>query len=286
MAFETEFGNYSHVTDVLSDALGPAIVESVVVTPLVYTETAPSGTNVKLFRKDGSLSAQDVAESASHTYASGDEFTQSEVTATLAKSVAFMKITIEAERFAPGAVAQAVRAAGNALARRLDDKILALFDGFSSQITATSTLTVDDLLDAVYTVHAANAGAGRQLNAVLDHKGLSEIRKEVNSSQAAIYSQPQRSDLLAGPFASGAGYAGTLPGCDIYSTSGLPTDSGDDVALVFNPDIAIAGMIDAAPIVWESKETAGGMYTEFSAALFNTFVEWYDEGGCGLKSDT
>lgn len=288
MAYETEFGNFGHPTDVISDALGPAIVDSVVVTPLVYTETAPSETNVKLFRKAGSISAADVAESATHSYASGDEYTETEITATLIKSVAFMKLTVEAERFHSGAAQKGVAAAGGALARRLDDKVLALFDGFSNQISADSgaTLSIDSLLDAAYTVFSGNAGMGRQLVGVLDFKGANEIKKEVNSSAAAAYSQPQRSTLLEGAFTNPRGYIGSIPGVDLYATSGLPTSGSDDVALVFNPDIAIAGMIDGSVGVWENKELVGGMFTEYAAFLFNTFVEWYDEGGCGVLSAT
>jgi hypothetical protein len=288
MAFETEFGNLSHPTDVISDALGPALADAVVVAPLVYTETAPLETNVKLFRKAGTLTAQDVAESASHNYASGDEYTETEITATLAKSIVYMKITAEAERFHSNALTKTVAEAGRALARRLDDKVLALFSGFSTQNNdrSGSTLDVETLMEAAYSVYAANAGFGRQLVGVVDFKGALEIKKNVNSAAAAIYSQPERTTLLDGAFAAANGFIGSIPGVDLYATSGLPLASSDDVALVFNPDIAIAGMVDPAVTVWENTVTADGMFKEYAAYIFNTFVEWYDGAGVGVLSAT
>lgn len=288
MAYESEFGNFGHPTDVISDALSPALVDAVVVAPLVYTESAPLETNVKLFRKAGTLTAQDVAESASHTYAAGDEYTETEITATLAKSIVYMKITAEAERFHSAALSKTVAEAGRALARRLDDKVLALFSGFSTQNNdrTGTTLDVETLMEAAYSVYAANAGFGRQLVGVLDFKGALEIKKDVNASASAVYSQPERTNLLAGSFAATNGFIGSIPGVDLYATSGLPTSGSDDVSLVFNPDIAIAGMVDPAVTVWENTVTADGMFKEYAAYLFNTFVEWNDAAGVGVLSAT
>ena len=288
MAFETEFDNFGHPTDVISDALAPALVDAVVVAPLVYTESAPLETNVKLFRKAGSLTAQDVAESGTHTYAAGDEYTETEITATLAKSVVYMKITAEAERFHANALSKTVAEAGRALARRLDDKVLALFSGFSTQNSdrTGTTLDVETLMEAAYSVYAGNAGFGRQLVGVLDFKGALEVKKDINSSASAIYTQPERSNILNGSFAQPNGFIGSLPAIDLYATTGLPTSGADDVSLVLNPDIAIAGMVDPAVTVWENTVTADGMFKEYAAYLFNTFVEWNDAAGVGVLSAT
>lgn len=286
MAFETERANIVQPTDEISAILGGALVEKMVIVPLIYKEAVPMDTNVKKFRKAGSLIAADVAESTSYTYDAGDEYTETAVSATAAKTLVISKLTAEAERFGGNSRGKLATAAGEAIGRALDDKAVALFDGFSNQVTATSVLTVDKLLDAAYTVHNALAGDSRQLIGALDYKGANEIKKEIVASSAAAYAQPGQTSPLTGQFEQGNGFIGSVPGIDLYATTGLPTDTGDDVGLVFNPNKAFAGIMDPSIQYREVFKASEGVYTELAAWLFNDIVEWYDEAGCGVKSDS
>ena len=98
MAFETELSNIIHRTDDISAAISAELVETVVVLPTIYTEDTTGGTNVKKFRKDGSLVAEAVAESAAYTFSANSELTQTSSTATATKIAVASKLTVEDEK--------------------------------------------------------------------------------------------------------------------------------------------------------------------------------------------
>ena len=98
MANETELGNFNHPTDVLSDAISAALVQNIVVMPLIYMENLAGLVNVKEFQKDGSLVAEELAESAPYTFGAGSELTQTSVTSTATKFACVSKVTVEAQQ--------------------------------------------------------------------------------------------------------------------------------------------------------------------------------------------
>lgn len=286
MAFETELANNVIPTDVLSDGIGMALVSAVVMLPIIYKENLPSGTNVKKVRKDGKLEASAVAESANFTYDANAELTQSSITATATKQMAAYKATVEAEQFAnvnQGAMSVHL---GRGLGRLLDDNIITLFSSFTTNtiVAEAAGLTGVGLLRAKMRVDAALAGASRNLVACINHRQAFDIRSEVYQSAAANFSQPTQISLLQG-YQTPTGFAGTLPGLDIYVTDGLPTGAGDATALVFNPERAFWGMYSAAPDVRINWIGSQGMFTEVTAHVFSTVLEWYDEAGCRVTSD-
>mgnify|MGYP007073207622 FL=1 len=286
MANETELANIGHPTDVISDAISAALVQKVVALPLIYTEDVAEGaSNVKLARKAGNLVAEELAESTAYSFSASSEYTESEVTSTATKFVCVSKLTIEAQKFSSVTKEKIMMEQAAAIGRDLDDEILALTSGFSNQVTATSTLTVDDVQQAVYTVRSGTAGVSSgMLAALLDYKGVNELIKEINSSTGTIYSQAQHSTLLGGVIAEN-GFAGTLPGVALYNTDGLPTSGGDDVGLVFDPALAIFGQMSSS-IETRELPNMTGFWDEISSAIFADFVEWNDAAGCGLLSDT
>lgn len=281
MANEIEKGNFGKPTDVMSDIVGGALIEKAIVAPLVYSEDVPGVTDKKKFVKQGTVDAADLAESASHSYGAGDEYTETEVTVTAAKTTAVSKVTAEAIRFGGGAIDKVLTAQGAGIARAIDDKIIALFDGFSNQVSSGSgsTLQAEDLLDGVQTVHGNLAGDEAQLVAVVSYKGANDLKKELIGSSAAVFGQESQTSLLQGPFENMAGFVGSLPGVDVYATTGLPTATADDVGAVFNPNKAFAMMADPSVNVWEVPVGSGGVWVELISYLFNGVSEWYDEAG-------
>lgn len=291
MAFESEQANFVGVTDELSDALAAALVQKVVAVPLIHSEDVPGGTNVKLFRQDGSLTAETVAESAAYTFSANSEVTQTSATATATKKMVSSKLTVEAMRFRGEDESSIAMRQGAAIGRALDDEILALFSGFSNRITATSTLTVNDILDGIYTVlNALAAPEGETLVGVFDYKGINEVKKEIGASTGTVYANQAMSTLVRELFQDDAdkpnGFVAHLGGCDLYQTDGLPTDTGDDVALVFNPDMAIAGIYDSEISTWSVPKGSEGVYMEMTSWTFSDAIEWVDAAGCGVLSDT
>lgn len=289
MANETEISNSAHVTDVISDGISAALVEQVVCLPHVYSEDLPVGTAVKLFRKDGSLTAENINESASYTFSASSELTQTTVSATAVKTVCVSKNTIESQQFGLIDNAKLIREQAAAIARKLDDDVLALFSGFTGNtaVTSTNILTVADIMQAVYSVNAAYASPmNGQLVGIFDFKGINEVRKELVASGASVFSMPSMATLLANMPEKPKGYAGSLPGVDLYQIAGLPTSGGDDVALVFNPALAFAGMYSPSVITKMVWVGSGGFWDEIASILFNKVVEYNDTAGCRVLSDT
>lgn len=293
MAYETEISNSAKVTNVLSDGISAALVQSVVVVPLIYAEDLPSGTAVKLFRKDGYLTAETISESAEYTHSASSELTQSTVTATAAKSGVVSKLTVEAQQFGNIDLAKIAREQGGAIARLLDDDVIALFDNHDNTVTATSILTADDVLQAAYTVRAALAGGiGERLVGVFDYKGIFELQKELMKSAGAALSNPQLITLLTG-MPKPNGFAGNLPGVDLYQTNGLPSANSDDYACVFNPATCYAGIYSPSVNTrvtfvgaTDGATSGAGFYDEVASWVFSNVVEWNDNAGCTVRSDT
>ena len=285
MAFETELGNIATQTDVISDAISEALVQAVVAAPLIFTEDLPQGTNVKLWRKNGSLTAEAVAESAAYTFSASSELTQTTVTSTATKTAVASKLTVEAQRFSPMTPGMIAQEQGAALMRLVDDDILALFSGFSNDVTATSTLTVPDMLEGVFTVRSGTAGVSKlPLVSILEYKQVNELIKDIEAKSADVYSQPMMATLLEG--VSGAnGFRGTLPGVAIYETDGITDDAADYEGLLYDPNLAIAGMMSNQVETRVEFEGSAGGYDEIYSWIFSDFVEWNDSAGVQIKSD-
>ncbi len=286
MAYETEISNSAKVTNVISDGISAALVQAVVGLPHVHTEDLPKGTAIKLWRKDGSLTAEAISESAAYTPSANSEFTQTTISSTATKTVVMSKLTAEAAQFGNIDLAKLAVEQGKAIARKLDADLYALFPSLATVVTATSILTVNDVLQAAYSVRASLAGGiGQRLVAILDYKGVFELQKELMNSGAAVLAQPGMTSLLSG-LAQLNGYAGQLPGIDVFQTSGLATNGGDDEAAVFNPETCFAGVYSPSVIVKQIDVGIGGFWTELDSYVFSNVVEWNDLAGVLLKSDT
>lgn len=287
MAFETELANIAKRTDDISVAISAALVQRMVVVPLIYSEDLPVGTNVKKFRKNGSLTAEALAESTAYTYSASSELTQTSVTVTAVKQVVVSKLTIEALSFSPITPEQIASEQAAALARLLDDNVLALFSGFTGNTAADTgaMLSVEGLMEGAYRVSAAGAPRiGQNLVAVVEHKGAFEIKKQLVQSGAAVFSQANQTSLLNGREVA-TGYQGSVPGIDVFATDGIPTASSNYENLVFNPDTAFASMygsVVTAPPVWN----AAGMWWEIGSYVFSDVKEWNDRAGCRVLADT
>jgi hypothetical protein len=284
MAYETEAANVIGPTDVVSDAISAALVDKIVAVPLIFKESVPANTAVKLWRKAGSLVAESINEAATYSFSASSEYTETSVSATAIKTVVMSKVTVEALRYKQMDNAKLSSLQGAAIARDLDDDVLALANGFTNGQTATSVLTPDDILTARYYVDNAEAG-GSVLRAFISHKQRLDLMKHLVTSGAAYFTAPQNQSLVSGMTAPN-GYVGSLGGIDFFAVSGLPTSGGDTIGCVFNPDLAFGGMYDSGvntEVVWVGS---GGMWWEVASWTFSKVVEWNDTAGCKLVSDT
>lgn len=121
--------------------------------------------------------------------------------------------------------------------------ICAIGATFSTGITATSTLTLDDFLDGVNALDAAHGGG--QYLAILHPRQWGDLRKDmltVTGGSAAF--DPNSNAVFA---ARAKGYQGRLFGVDVYTTNKVPTSSGDRKGCILAQD-AIAWADAEAPI--------------------------------------
>lgn len=288
MANETELANIGHATDEVSDGISAALVNNVVLMPLIYSEDLPADSNVKLFRKAGSLAAAAVAESSG---VAPVEYTETEITATAAKHAAVSRLTVEAQTFSRITNEALIAEQGRGIARDIEDEIYDLFGAFATSVDAGVSMDTDTIMDCVFNVFNANAGMGSTLIAALDYSQVNDLRKQLLTSGAAVFSQPQQSTLLQGAMGNANGFAGSLPGVDVYQITAF-TDSGNDEGLVFNPANAFASMMSPGVqtrVRWVGDDDGSGtagFYDELASWMFYDVVEWNDLAGCQALSDS
>lgn len=289
MAYETEFANLKRSTDEQSAIVGAALVQSANMLPLVASEDLPVTSNKKRFWKDDYLHGAEVLAETTYavTYAAGHELTQSSVDCTAAKYVSAAKLSLEGDQFTSETPQSMLVRVGDDIARDLDTDIKALADGFSNTITATDgVLTPDDLLMAVFTIeyNTKNVSVGRKIF-ICNNKAVYQLKKYGLESSAAAFTRPTQATLLEGSVAPVTGLVATgyLGNIDIVQTSGMPTDATTDTNLLFDPMLAIRGIMGPLnPRMDEPRATA--LYYEVFAWMFAKFVEWYDEAGCEVAS--
>lgn len=291
MAYETEAANFITVGSAIAEYLGPAFVQNSQLMPHVVTEVFSPNSNVLKFTKDGYLVAEDLAESTNYTYSASSELTETQISVTGTKRALGTKLTVEAKRFGgPRANMQRLmQKAGEAHARWFDTKVKALFSGLSATVTASSSITKDNLLDARYTVESTmlDAFSGR-LVAYLGYKAVNFLRKEVTNITASAFANRELLGILGRP-GNGRGYVGELFGIDLYQTSGLPTTGGDDIQPVFDPMHTFGAGVDGNSgfdFSLSPPSAINGVSEELLTWLFFGVAEINDGAGVQVRSDS
>lgn len=284
-----EVSNSVTLGNLISAQSSPAFVKSVMGVNLMYVEDLPSGTNVKKFVKDGSMTAaSSTAESTAVTIGAAGELTDDSVTATAAKVAISSGITVEEERFGYIDVNRVAEAQGNSIARAVDNDWLAMATNLSTVVTAASVLTINDLFLAQLNIF--NSNCPRQdvpLAAVLGPRAVYNIKTELLTSGASAWTNPGILGLFGGQPIQANNFVGRLAGnFDVYQTTGFSTTGGDDQQMVFHPMFCFAGMFDTAPQVWVTPRGAEGLYTEVVSYLLYDIIEWNDLAGVQVRSDT
>jgi hypothetical protein len=289
MANEHELANVSHQTDILASVATEAFVTTDNILPLVNSQAFPDTTNVILFPHLGKVEAGAQAESAAYSYGADDEITDSETTVTGAKKSQAQKITVEAMRFGgPFATMERyTRASAQAMLRLLASDFKALFSSVSTQVTATSTLTKDNILDGRYNVVSSvkNAGLG-PLVGMFDYKGMNEIAKELTDTTATAFTNQVELGVLG--VARGGQPKGQLFDVTLFETDGLPTSGGDDIGMIWDVDNAFVAGIDGINgfNMTITEPQAATPWWELFMWTFWHIAEHNDTAACGVLSDT
>ena len=286
--YQTGSSNIARPTDVVSDAISAALVQRVVLAPLVYSESLPQQTKVKNWRKKGKLVAEQVAEYGSITLSANSQYVETTAASTAVKLACCAELTVETEQFTSMSESQIYTELGQAIARYYDYYIGALFSGSTHSVTCSGAASLPKLLEAIYTCHRYTEGnAAPQLIAVLNYKGIFELKKELAlTSATALVSNLKMASILTG--ATGAnGFVGEYPGARIYQTKYVATSGAYDCGMVFDPAIGFGAMVSLTPnfrSFWKGMQQGG--VTEFAAWIFADCVLWNDYATCIFKSAT
>lgn len=284
----TELANSQTLGNLLSSTSSPAFVKGTCMMNLMMLENLPTGTAVKKFTKNGSLTAAIVAESTAAQPDANGELTDTSVTATAAKTVVSSGITVEEQRFGNIDIERIGNEQFAAIARAVDTDALVMASGFSTAVTAASVLTVDDLFTAQFNIFNSNCPNQEvPLAAVIGPRAGYNLKKEVFQSGASAWSNPALLGIFNDQPVQANCYIGRLlANIDIYQTTGFGTTGGDDRQMVIHPMWALAGMFDTAPQTWILQQGAAGLYTEVVSYLLYDIIELNDLAGNELRSDT
>lgn len=281
------------IGNAISAAISPALVDASVGLNLVYTEPFSTQSNVIKFRKSGSLIAEAVNEGAVYLPSDANsDINDTSLSLTAAKVVVASPISYEAVRFGAGAANTARVAAEQAAAigRKFDDDLLALFNGITNVATATSTMSIDALIDGIYQIDLAGVPQGRKV-ALLHYKQVMELKKVMAATGAAAFTNTQFLELINGsPKANG--FAGNFLGVDIYQQTGMSTTGGDHQGAIWSADYGFAAGI-GGPVETEISKTGMGVASQVAGLswvvlsyLFYKIGMWNDTACCEVRSDT
>jgi N4-gp56 family major capsid protein len=179
-----------------------------------------------------SLSAADLTEG---TDMSSSTVSTSSVTATIKEVGAQVLLTDIARMGAGNPAVELGTVLGNSIAKKMDQDLIALFDGFSTSLGAASQeITVADIFKAAATLRAANAPGS--VAAVLHPFHAYQLQANLTNT----FANPNGGD--AQNEAMRNGFVGSLAGIDIYQSANITVDgSGDAKGAVFVPEaLAIA----------------------------------------------
>lgn len=289
--YATEYGNFNTQAYAIAGMMGPAYVAKAFGMSVVQTEQFSDSSNTIRVPISGSLVAEIVAESTPYVFSASGELTDTYVACTAEKSVVSSRVSVESLRFG-GPTANLERIAnehGLAHGRLFDSKLKALFPSLSQSVTATTNLEKNNLLDARYYVESGTDGnESGSMVGVFDHKGVTEIRKQLTDITATAFTNMELLSLV-GLSIPGATPVGEFAGIQVYQTSGLTVSGGDDIGAVFDPAQCFFAGVDVANgfnvRVHDPRADNGITYEVLSWTFFKV-VEWRDAAGCKVGSDT
>ena len=232
-----------------------------------------SGTTIQV-PKYGSVSAADLTEG---TDMSSTAVSTSSASVTVGE-VGVQAVVTDMSLHGTGNVALEVGTVlGNAMARKMDTDLIALFDGFSTSLGATTTeMSASYLFQAAATLRA-NKAPGR-LVAVLHPYQTYALKANLTNT----FANPNGGDLQNEAMRSG--YVGTIAGIDIYESANITVDgSGDAKGAVFAPEALAMAMKKDFTI--ETQRDASLRATELNAVATYGVSELDDTYGVEMYFD-
>ena len=198
----------------------------------VYNIDAQPGVTIQV-PKYPSVSAADLTEGTDMT---STTVSTSSVSITVGEVGAQVFLTDMAAMGAGNPADELGTVLGNAIATKMDQDAIALFDGFSTSLGATTTeLTAAYLFQAAATLRA-NKAPGRLVGVFHPYQVYA-----LKANLTNTFANPNGGDLQNE--AMRTGYVGTIAGIDIFESANITVDgSGDAKGCVFAPEAMAMAM--------------------------------------------
>ena len=167
---------------------------------------------------------------------------------------------------------------GEAIARKIDADLSALFTGFSTERAggAGNELTVADIFEASAELRTANAPA--PYYGVFHPKQIFNVKKSLTNTFVGR-------DTELSNEAMRSGFVGTIAGVQIFESSNISVDGSDDsIGGVFSQDALALAMMQDLKI--ESQRDASLRADEIVATAVYGVSEIHDSYGVKLTADT
>ena len=277
MANETTSSTISELyTEIVAEALFVASEQSIM-RNLVRNYTIAGGGKSVEVPIYATVSASAVSEASD---LSNTAVNPSSVTITASEVGIMTTLTDLARNSASRNVAGDIgRLFGEAIARKVDADLSALFTGFSTEKGggAGQELTIQDLFEASAELRTANAPA--PYYGVFHPKQIFNVKKSltntfVGSEIFEISNEAMRS-----------GFVGTIAGVQIFESSNISVDGSDDsIGGVFSQDALALAMMQDLKI--ESQRDASLRADEIVATAVYGVSEIHDSYGVKLTADT
>ena len=282
MANETTSSTLSELyTEIVAEALFVASERSIM-RPLVKNYAITGGGKSVEVPVYAAVSAAAVAEA---TDLSNTAINPSSVTITASEVGVMTTLTDLARNSAPRNVAADIgKLFGEAIAKKIDTDLTALFGGFSNTVgSATTTMTAALIFNAVAKLRAT--GVPSDNLACILHPN---IAYDLKSGLSNTFANPANG---VGNEALRTGFAGQIAGVRIYETSNMadssgnnPGTTGDYKGAVFHSDSLGLAMMQDLKI--ETQRDASLRADEIVATAVYGVGELHDSYGCEVEADS
>lgn len=216
----------------------------------------------------------------------GTDLTNTEVTtdgATLTVSeIGIMATVTDLARMtsASNVISDVGRVIGEAVAKKMDQDLIGLFSGFSTDAGSASTAMSAALIAKAIATLRANAVPGDDLYCVMHPYVAYDLKSAITNT----FANPAAGDLQNEAMRSG--YVGTLFGVPVFETSNISNTgtAGDYVGAVFHRNaIGLAMLQD---IKLETQRDASLRADEIVATAVYGYGELYDTYGVKITADS
>ena len=179
---------------------------------------------------------------------------------------------------ASNVVADAGRLMGEAIAKKIDQDLLGLFDGFSTAIgDGTTAITAAKIFEAVAKLRN-NGVSGADMYCVLHPHVAYDLKANMTNTFANANGNDLANEALR------TGYVGTVAGVQIFESANITDTSGDSKGAVFHRDALGLAMMQDINI--ETQRDASLRATELVATAVYGTGELFDTYGIEMNFDS